>query len=282
VGYLPLLALPAPSLFGLTFKQQVRILKQAGFQGIELFMFNHPARHLKQYRNIAKEAHIRLSLHQPWSYNEAKGLLINKVLDKLDYLPKDPYTLRDIIAGGDGELFVAYCDRRAEVTKIQDPPVKFAFQTACVWNGEGKDRTHRIPYEEFVNSILPTNIPIVFDTFHLLEWRYGGLGGKALASHSAKEIADELLKLWRLIGPERIAEIHWNDFVDSLGGGGEDGRECLPGEGKLALGLQMLANEIIRDDWHGYIIPEVSPFQLFPYRERTLIALRERMEQFFV
>lgn len=280
MSYRPLLSLPTPSLFGLTFAQKAKLLEHTGFQGIELFMFPSVARELEKHRLVAEHHGLRLSLHQPWSYGESGGHFSNRILGPIGYLPKDGYTLSDLVAHGRGELFIAYCDRRSEIATMKNPPVQFAYQTACSWIGAGKNRTHRIPYRELLDNILPTGAPIVFDTFHVLEWRLGKPGGKALGAYSEHELAKELLSAWNEIGQERIVEIHWNDFQSDERG--SDGRNCFPGEGKLASGLRLLSREITRKKWEGYIVSELSPFLLFPYRTRTLIALRERMEQFFV
>jgi hypothetical protein len=284
VKYTPRLSLPAPSLFGLPFRQKALRLKKAGFTGIELFLFPPLARRLNKYRAVAKEYGLCLSLHQPWSESEASGLSLNKKLRLIGYLPREGYRIDELTEEASGELFVAYCDRLDEVLEMQKSnncPVCFSFQTACVWSGEYRNRTHRLPYSDFEGQILRSAAPIVFDTFHLLEWRYGKASGANLASISPNELAEELIRIWRQIGPDRIIEIHWNDFVASAEGGGEDGR-CLPGDGLLREGLSLLAKEIKCSGWNGMIIPELSPFLLFPYRTRTLIALRERMEQFFV
>lgn len=283
MGYTPQLSLPVPSLAGLSFKRQVSLLKRTGFSGIELFMFPYAVQRLARYQAIAKEADMRLSLHQPWSYTEGQ-VFLNRILDAVGFLPKDGYRLEPIVRNGNGELFVTYCDRLDEAKALgkTGSPVMIAFQTACAWKGSGESRTHRVSYQWFVEHILPTDMPIVFDTFHVLEWQKGKAGGKSLASYNTSEIAEQLLYLWRQIGAKRVVEIHWNDFIaDSRKGGGNDGRACLPGEGILAKGLRLLAFELKRDGWRGAIVPELSPFSLFPYSVRKLIALRLRMEQFF-
>lgn len=272
--YQPLLALPTLSLFGLTFAQQVRRLRQAGFHGIELFVFPYQARHLKKYRAIARQYGMRLSLHQTWTNGEGGGFIFNALMNSVGYLPKAGYRLSDIVEGASGELFVVYANYIDRVREITDR-VEVALQTASTWSGESAHRTHRMSFDEFAGHISLKRVPIVFDTVHILEWRFGAVG-KALAMRSEEELAKELIALWHAITPERIIEIHWND----LDGKTSDGR-CMPGEGKLALGLELLAQEIKKYGWGGYIIPEVSPFLLFPYRKRTLIALRERMEKFF-
>ena len=283
MGYTPILSLPTPSLFGLYFIEMISVLKRAKFSGIELFLFHYVLKRLEKYQAIARDAQMRLSLHQPWSYGEG-ALPLNRLLDLVGYLPRDDYTIESLVREGKGELFVAYCDRHAEIAQLEQAgcPVDLAFQTACAWNGAAEERTHRMRYSEFVDHILPPKTPIVFDTFHVIEWRKNKPGGKAFAAYSENQLADELLRAWYEIGAERVVEIHWNDFiVNSTRGGGSDGRACLPGNGALAKGLRVLAQELKRDGWRGPIVPELSPFLIFPYTERKLSAVRERMENFF-
>ncbi len=280
--YIPSLSLPAPSLFGLSPRQQCEALKRAGFQGIELFLFPGILKRIPEYQRLTEECGLRLSFHQPWSEKEGGGFFVNKILGAIGFLPKNDYSFEDLIARGRSELFIAYADRFNEVVKLDretdDLKVSWAFQTACAWQNEGKKFTHSMSYEKFSEQVLRTRFPIVFDTFHMLEWRLDAPGGKALGQYDEDHLAEEMLRAWHDCKPERIVEIHWNDFTGKAAG---DGRDCLPGKGKLTKGLNLLAKEILRSGWNGTIVPEISPFLLFPYRERTLIALRERMEAFF-
>lgn len=276
MGYIPSLSLPSVSLIGRSALRKVRLLQEAGFTGIEVFLFSNAERQIKLMRSRAPK--FLLSLHQPWSVEEAGNSPLNRVLDVFGYLPQDGYKLSDITKCGKGELFVAYVERYDEVRQAQTSgqlPVRVAFQTACSWDSEGETRKHRLPYEYFLDHIVTSKFPIVFDTFHVLEWKLKKVG-KKLAILSEELLAQTLIDAWHEIGPELIVEIHWND-VD---GSGPDGR-CVPGDGKLKKALRLLAREIARSGWKGQIVPEVSPFVLFPNTDAKLVSLRKRIEQFF-
>lgn len=271
------IGLPSPSLFGLGPEVQCRRLAKAGFGAIEVFLFPSQAENVPLWRKCARRYGLSLSLHQPWSRSEGGGYLINRILDTAGYLPREGYTLQGLTSGARGEMCVTYCDRFDEVLKITHSGAAHAFQTTTAWSGVGSERKLRMSYCEFLECIVPSRFPIVFDTYHVLEWILDS-PGKKLLRWSEKELASTLLAAWNDIDPERIIEIHWNDFAPIRE---DDLRDCLPGDGLLANGLKMLAKEMERSRWTGTIISEVSPFSLFPYSRKKLVALRERIESFF-
>jgi hypothetical protein len=280
VNYIPLLGLSAASLAGRGVGTMCQLLRLAGWSGLEIIMFPGQQKTLEKVREIAPD--MRVSLHQPWSYAESGGLLVNRILDYIGYLAPPTYTLDSCVERGSGELFVAYADRVEEVVRLRSASrqeVVWALQTATTWIGVGEARRNRMAYDDFIRVVHLHKLPVVFDTFHVLEWKLQ-MVGKRLCDLEESRLATVLLDAWNEIGPERISEIHWNDFVskDNL----SDGRACLPGEGRLKQGLTILAGDIRRRGWRGYIIPEVSPLLLFPFSHSNLVRLRERMQSFFV
>lgn len=283
--YKPACSLPSLSLTftGWTFADKCRLLRETGWDGIEYFDFS-PDR-ITEYRAFARSYGLRFSLHQPWSYAESGGMFSNFLLQLLRILPKDGYALEDISRGCFGELFVTYGDRFEEVRKLlakteRNSWAMFAFQTASTWIDKGLSRTHRMGYDEFISEIIEgmPDVPIVVDTVHLIEMMLRAPTGKQLMEHSEDCLADSLLRGVRKCGlyEGRILEIHWNDISRAV----TDGR-CLPGDGKMSKGLHLLSRELRDTNWGGCIIPEVSPFALFPHPRKKLIALRKRMDEFF-
>ncbi len=271
------IGLSTPSLFGIPVKTQCRKLAAAEFGAIELFLFPEQAKRLPEYRRYADEYDLTLTLHQPWSFKESGGFLLNRILEAFRYLPRNNYTLWEITKDAHGEMCVTYFDRFPEVLVMRARNAEHAFQTATTWYGTGKSRRWRVPYQKFIDEVRSKRLLVVFDTYHVIEWALSAPGGKLL-QFDEEELASVLINCWEQIGPEQIVEIHWNDFSRKTN---EDARDCLPGEGCLALGLRRLAAEIHRCGWGGTIIPEVSPLHLFPFTLNKLVDLRQRVEWFF-
>lgn len=270
--------LSTPSFLWRNVESMCELLRSIGWSGLEIFMFPGQEKVRERLEVLAPE--MRISLHQPWSYAESGGLLVNRFLSLFGRLAPDQYTLASCAVGGSGRLFVAYADRCEEVVCLRNMPGQktvFALQTATTWIGEGKARRHRMGYHDFVRAVHLHQIPVVFDTFHVLEWKLGTIG-KKLCGLNESILTKALLEAWEEVGPERIVEIHWNDFTatDLLA----DGRACFPGEGRLGKGLTVLAKDICRRGWKGHIVPEISPLLLFP-SNRKMRELKERMDSFF-
>lgn len=278
-------ALPSPTIPAFTFEAKCKLAKKHGFHGIELFMFRGVGEKLPRYRAIASDYGLRLSLHQPWSYKESGGTHANRILELIGMLPKDGYRLRDVFTHANDELLVCYVDRKEEIehqrtrSKHRIGAQRFAFQTTTSWVKKDDKRQHVLPFSDLIRLLRETEHPIVLDTFHALEWYYGGAGGNMLVTKPEQELSDNLYKIWKLIGRERIPEIHWNDCVPHSGF--SDGRSCFPGNGVLRRGLEAIAHDINMSGWDGYVIPELSPAEFFPDREWHMALLRNTLESFF-
>lgn len=281
----PLISINSLSLIfaGRNFEQKCQRAKQAGFTGIEYTVF-HPL-HVAEYRAIARQHGLLLTLHQPWSYNESGGMLSNRLLSMFGILPKDSYLLGDIALQAAGENFVVYGDRFPEVAMRKAlsgtlPRFVPLFQTASAWKGFGLQRKHRISYEDFIGYIVKElpHVGIVYDTVHALEHALHAPTAKLLMQYSEGELltaTKQVIRETRFF-EGRGKEIHFNDFC----GNGTDGR-CLAGDGKLTPALRWLAGECVERGWRGPVIPEVSPMLFLFNTEANLKRVHERVDSFF-
>ncbi len=114
-------------------------------------------------------------------------------------------------------------------------------------------------YKAFVEIVKKYNLPIVFDTQHILELVFGVSGVEKLVIYSDDDLNTALAEAWGELRPY-VREIHFNNFVPRWGH--TLGRNVFPDKG--VLNLRAFARLVRSSGWEGVVTPEVTPRHLFP------------------
>jgi sugar phosphate isomerase/epimerase len=263
------------SAFGLPMGLAMKMVQEAGFDGMEILLngFSH---RIPKYKELAEELGLDLHFHQAWSADEDPTDKKFKLLELIGYLPSEGYTILDQVDYLDNQILIIQADRIQEVSRNPEwrnrwntnmIAPNFWFQTDSSFN----DGQPLVPFSQFVDYVQRFNASVVFDTQHYIEYVLGQFRNISAFPEPAK-IFELLQEGWELLG-SHVKEIHLNDCSAELG------RNIFPGTGTMP--LQDFCWMVEDSDWQGTIVPEVSPTILFPYRLQHLKELRSKVESYF-
>lgn len=253
--------LSSMSLFGLPLGMIFRKARESGFDGVEVFLFNPVEQRVEKARRLADQYELMLHFHEVWSSEESPSSY-ERVLQLLGLLPGKDKSFIDLVPPSIHEPVVVYANHYAEVCSKNH-----WLQTISTFF---ENLTCKVSFPDFISGVLKGNLPIVFDTQHYLQYRLGL--GKEIPTGVGlvKLLCDGWLCLNSL-----VKEIHLNDFC--VNRGSTMGRNVFLGEGQAP--LDEFCKTVRESGWSGTIVPEVSPFHLFPYRERRLAELRKKVDE---
>lgn len=253
--------LSSMSLFGLPLGVIFRKARESGFDGVEVFLFNPVEQRIEKARRLADRYGLLLHFHEVCSFEESPSSC-ERVLQLLGLSPRKDKSFIDRVPLSIHEPVVVYANHYAEVTSQNH-----WLQTISMFLENWRCK---VSFPDFISAVLNHNLPIVFDTQHYLQYRLG-LGKEMLMGAGlVKLLCDGWLCLHGL-----VKEIHLNDFCVEKGS--IMGRNVFLGEGQAP--LEEFCKTVRESGWSGTIVPEVSPFHLFPFRERRLAELRRTVDK---
>lgn len=243
--------------------------KRAGFSGVEVLATSNNKAASRKLVATAAVHNLELHWHQPWSRTYNAVYLFGPVLHRLGILERDGYELRKVLPDTRSEPIVLYADRFHEAEGLPDAWL----QTCSVRRGE---RIHAMSYGEFVKVVERYQPPIVFDTQHYLEWYFGVFGVSELP-HDPTLLLNTLIAGWKFFG-HLVKEIHLNNFDPAYG----DTLGCnrLLNDGILP--LQKFVDVVKASKWSGVVVPEVSPFHLYPFPQERMRHTRQTVQLLFL
>lgn len=249
-------------------RRKCELVKRARFDGIEVFLAlsRNIGKKVEVYRKLTRASGLSMTLHQGWSLTESHNPASQRPFARLGMLPPDGYRIEDIVPSGP-ESVVLYADRINELGVAGNP--RYWFQTSSVC---GVDSRFRLSYPLFAQAVIARNLPVVFDTQHVLEYAQGVVGVGALPKNPTK-LGDLLMQLWGTLSTY-VREIHLQDCNPAFG---NKGRSLFTGTGILP--LSEFCREVKSSGWDGVVSVEVSSGQLFPYRPKCLVELRETVRK---
>lgn len=243
-------------------------IKDAGFDGVECHFISRlrtPAR-VKELRKEVARLHLGIRFHQGWSWETGQRNLYNVVLHPLGALVPVGMPLVHQVYDADTDPAVIYGNR---VSEPHQP--NYLYQT-CSEHIHG-GRAYAMSFTSFVNAVKSSNLPVVFDTQHVLEWCLNKENVAGLPTNPAT-LEQMVNRLWQEFYPF-VREIHLCDFNPSLGP--SRGRNVFPGDGIFP--LEKFCTNVRASGWDGIITPEVGPQHL---REKDkLRVLCEKVKELF-
>lgn len=240
--------MPAMSLFPLPFSTTARLVKEAGFDGIEVLL--GPRVNAQEVRVIANYYKLGVHWHELWSLEDNPTHFFNRIAAALGRISKKTEPLSVQAPSDLSEPVVCYIHRHTEIPlSLRE---QFWLQTCSTY---GRIST----YAEFVQVVKAGSFGVVFDTQHVLELKFRGAGVSDLATISPGQLQDTLLSAWNDLGCY-TKEIHLSNFVPSRGH--TMGRNVFPDAG--ILDLAAFAGIVRSSGWSGTVTPELAPSALFP------------------
>lgn len=253
--------LSSMSLFGLPLEMIFRKAWKGGFDGVEVFLFNPVEQRVEKARRLAERYELMLHFHEVCSFEEAPSSS-DRVLQLLGLSPRKDKSFIDRVPPFIHEPVVVYANHYTEVSSQNH-----WLQTISMFF---ENWTCKVGFPDFISGVLKGNLPIVFDTQHYLQYRLGL--GKEIPTGVGlvKLLCDGWLCFHGL-----VKEIHLNDFC--VNKGSMMGRNVFLGGGQAP--LDEFCKTVRESGWSGTIVPEVSPFHLFPYRGSRLAELRRKVDE---
>lgn len=273
------IGLASMSLFPLPLPLILRRASQAGFDFVEVFLFDVSYDRVCRLRERGEKLKLGIHFHQVWSVGEERDeslrvRLLNNVFTATGWLPKNGYRLTEHIPSNATPV-VIYADRWREAVKKG-----MWLQTISVGDSNSLTRQFKCPWKEFREIAAKEKHSLVFDTMHFLEWTHD-IPGIHLLGSSKLEILVEWGKFWCQF-KDQVEEVHFNDFDPRLPEG--QARNLFPGNGFAP--LYDFAAVIKDSGWNKCMVPEVQPSALFPdwpcgVSNKRLLALRKKMDEYF-
>lgn len=259
--------MPHFSILGVPLYPSLKKAKKAGYYGVEIHLAAKSMSKAMDIRRQAKILGLDIHWHQGWSKEEDEsGLMLNKILDFFEQLPKPGYTLENHIPRT-SDPTVIYVERLNEIGANKN----WWVQTAC-YSYSKKGNNLRVSLEKFLEKVESIDIKIVFDVQHFLEWYYEVIGVSDLPAKTLK-LLKKLEYGWEKLG-KRVKEIHLTDTNPALGN--DKGRNVYFGKGILP--LKEFCGMVRDSGWGGVVVPEVSPIE---YRKRGAKTVLENTLEYF-
>ena len=253
------------SVFGLPMNMAMKLAKNCGFDGMEILINEWFKDRIPHYRSLAQKLGLDLHYHQAWSADEDPSDKSFVILEKIGYLPRSGYSLRNHIPDSVGNDPTIVSAERINQVAGREP--NFWYQTDCIF----EDSAPKLTFSEFVRMIKKFNLPVVFDVLHYLEYRLGVFRNYNALPTEKSELMKLLEEGWGIFGPH-TREIHLCDFRP-----GE--RNTFLGDGIMP--LEEFCKLVKNSGWQGAVVPEVSPMSLFPYRKSSVKELKTIVETLF-
>ncbi len=243
-------------------------IKDCGFDGVECHLIGQ-LRSARRVLEILKEAEtlgLELHFHQGWSWKTGQPNLYNMILRAMGALVPIGSSLEEQVKSI-RQPVVIYGNRVNEPSREN-----YRYQTAS----ECTDSEYAMSFGEFTQNVMNRNLPVVFDTQHVLEWFYDVQGVEGLPT-SRSAINKRIRYLWEIFRPF-VAEIHLCDFDPRLGR--TLGRNVVLGEGIFP--VDVFCGKVYASEWDGVIIPEIRAEYLAGARKLKLLneAVRRLFHQY--
>ena len=256
----------------LAFQTKIRMIKSAGFDGVEFFLIGRNAKsRAGEYYHETYQQGLGLRLHQGWSENESNERTNGRVLGALGLLPPNGYSLWSHMPMGT-EKIVVFPDRIAEIMpQASGTPNRFVVQTATTYDASRACQS--MDYDEMREAIVKSGLPTCFDTMHAVENYCGVHVVRDNPDFYPRAVNNTLLRVWDDLGGRRCEEIHFNNFADG-------GRwNTLPSVGLL--NLAHFVRIVKASGWDGIVTPEVNPRHFLWDTKQKLLGLRKSLESFW-
>jgi Xylose isomerase-like TIM barrel len=241
-------------------------IKNAGFDGAEGFLIGG-LRSVKRAEELvikASEIDLGLRFHQGWTYESGQPNLFNYILGAVGALVSKGMSLEEQFSPVAGDHVVVYGN-------WADHSIcgNYLYQTASQY----QDGRFGYSFGWFVERVKEYNLPVVFDTQHVLEWFWNKKNVSELPM-DVEFLKKTICKLWKDLRPF-VKEIHLCDFNPYLGG--SLGRNVFPGTGIFP--IKEFFAEVRASNWDGIITPEVNIRHM--KGSNSLKRLREVTEQLY-
>ncbi len=273
--------IPDISMIGATITHKCELARDAGFDGIEVFLWQNELTSLSEWRAKASLAGLKLQFHEAWSYDESPKIS-NWVLHHLGALPQVSGEGLDWCQVIEEEPLVVYAHHMRDWRRLRG---NFRFQTFSLLNSVTREFSMHI--SDFLDLALRLELPLVFDTQHYATWCFGAdtVGDVRFRKFCVQETKEGESRLWDCIsrGWEQlrlcVREIHLNNYQPSRGE--IFGANIFPDPGKGILDLSRFGQMVHESGWWGTVVPEVSPVHMWRggynvKRFRKLRLLAER------
>jgi len=237
-------------------------IRAYGFDGAECHLIGKllSKSYIDNLQKVAREFRLDIRFHQGWSWKTGQPNIYNLILCFLGALVSEDIPLLDQVKNVGTSPVVIYGNLVDQPGKIN-----FLYQTARLANST-------LSFREFVDVVKKRNLPVVFDTQHVLEWSQDVHGVEGLPNQKEK-IRDLVLDLWQELR-HQVTEIHLCDFDPKLGR--SRGRNVFPGKGIFP--LSDFCTAVRESGWNGIVVPEVV---MHSSEVKDLKKLREKIDQLF-
>lgn len=264
--------IPHISYLGLPLYGSLDEARETGFDGVECHLVSFKqgnTSRVTRWLESSLRTGLVIHLHQGWSIEESAEPRWppnqSEPLHWFGYLPSHPYQIFDHVPEEVTVPVVAYPDRYLELKGREN----FWFQTAATYSGSGG--TVNLDYGKFVELVQELHLPVVFDTWHFLEYSLGIRGTRDLP-RSPDFLYKKLEDGWKIFG-QCVKEIHFNDSSPYA-------RNVFLGKGVIP--LQGFADLVKGSGWQGTVVPEVFPGHIkYGLSADKMKALREEVGRYF-
>lgn len=242
-------------------------IKSAGFDGVEGHLIGNlrSNKRIVEVRDQVSGLGLGLRLHQGWSWANGQLIIENMILGLCGALVPNNMSLAEQTNGANKDSVVVYGSSLNELISAN-----YLYQTASVYAKGGSYVSH---FGKFVETVKKCQLPVVFDTQHVLEWFWNKKGVEDLPSDP--DVINYVIgEIWQEIG-QYVREIHLCDFNPKLGS--SKGRNVFLGDGVFPL-KEFCAN-IRASGWEGVVTPEVAPRHIRGVKD--LQVLCEKVHELF-
>ena len=255
--------MPDISMMGAPIMRKCELARDAGFDGIEVFLWQNELTSVPEWRAKAGLAGLKLHFHEAWSYDESPKIS-NWVFHHLGMLPQVPGEGLDWCQVIEEEPVVVYAHHMRDWQRLRD---NFRFQTFSLLNPVTREFVMHV--SDFLDLAVRLELPLVFDTQHYATWGLGvGMVGdtqfRRFCFQKTREgesrLWDCIRRGWEQLRPY-VREIHLNNYVPALGE--LFGANIFPDPGKGMLDLARFGQMVRESSWSGTVIPEVSPVHMW-------------------
>lgn len=262
---MPRVFLPYIELLWKRIPASLKEIKSAGFDGVECHLIGRlrsPQRVAELYGE-ATDLNLGVNLHQGWTWETGQPNFYNIILRAIGALVPVGTSLDKQIPTDPNPAII--------YGNLVSVPGRFNYRYQTASEHVGSE--YAMSFSEFTEIVKKRNLPIVFDTQHVLEWSQNVQGVEGLPTTS-QVINNLVINLWLELH-KYVLEIHLCDFNPQLGR--SRGRNVFLGDGVFP--FTEFCTLVRKSGWEGIVVPEVGVRHL--RKAYKLEILRKKISQLF-
>lgn len=236
--------LPVSTLHWCSVAKMCKMAKAAGFDMVEFLLAGWILEHPEEAAEMARDEGLDVRFHLAWTRQTSSEQTLFwcaawRILTSVGWLPKQGSTFWEMAPPIITDAVVVYAENL-----LNGLQVNHYVQTMSTM----KDGRFQISRADADRRLLGGVQLVVFDTYHDLHFRDGGL--QILEENSRVRLLELMVADYKMYG-SRIAEIHIQDWSKT------GGRSVWPGTGDLPIREFLL--EVVNRDSELILTPETKP-----------------------